>query len=100
MQETQKTGVWSLGQEDPLEEEAATQSSILAWKIPRTEKPGGLQYMSTKRHTWVSMHICIIMHIYLAPVIAVAATNASIMILIYKKSNYIAKNMKAELFNS
>ena len=40
------------------------------------------------------------MHIYLAPMIAVAATNASIMILIYKKSNYIAKNMKADLFNS
>ena len=45
MQETQETGVRSLGQEDPLEEEAETQSSILAWKFPRTEEPGGLQSM-------------------------------------------------------
>ena len=38
-------GVWvqSLGQEDPLEEETATHSSILAWRIPWTEEPGGLQ---------------------------------------------------------
>ena len=35
--------VQSLGQEDPLEEGMATHSSILAWRIPRTEKPGGLQ---------------------------------------------------------
>ena len=40
MQETQ---VGSLAQEDPLEEEMATHSSILAWKIPWTEEPGGLQ---------------------------------------------------------
>ena len=40
MQETQ---VRSLGQEDPLEEEMATRSSILAWRIPWTEEPGGLQ---------------------------------------------------------
>ena len=43
MQETQKTGVWSLGGEDPLEEETATHSSIFAWRIPWTEEPGGLQ---------------------------------------------------------
>ena len=43
MQETQETRVRSLGQEDPLEEEMATHSSILAWKIPWTEEPGGLQ---------------------------------------------------------
>ena len=34
-----------LGQEDPLEEEMATHSSILAWKIPWTGEPGGLQFM-------------------------------------------------------
>ena len=39
----QETGVQSLGWEDPLEKEMATHSSILAWKIPWTEKPGGLQ---------------------------------------------------------
>ena len=41
--------VWSLDQEDPLEEEMATHSSILAWRIPRTEKPGGLQSIESGR---------------------------------------------------
>ena len=39
----------SLGQEDPLEEGMATHSSILAWKIPWTEEPGGLQSMGSQR---------------------------------------------------
>ena len=39
----QETRVQSLGQEDPLEEEMATHSSILAWEIPWTEEPEGLQ---------------------------------------------------------
>ena len=43
MQETRETRVQSLGREDPLEEEMATCSSILAWKTPWTEEPGGLQ---------------------------------------------------------
>ena len=42
MQETQETWVLSLGQEDPLEKEMATCSSILAWEIPWTGEPGGL----------------------------------------------------------
>ena len=46
MQETQ---VQSLGQEDPLEEEMATYSGILAWRIPQTEEPGGLQSVGSKR---------------------------------------------------
>ena len=46
MQEIQ---VPSLGQEDPLEEETTTQSSILAWRIPWTEEPGGLQSMGLQR---------------------------------------------------
>ena len=37
-----ETGVWSLGQEDPLEKETATHSSILAWRIPGREEPGRL----------------------------------------------------------
>ena len=37
-----ETRVQSLGQEDPLEKEMATHSSILAWRIPETEEPGGL----------------------------------------------------------
>ena len=48
MQEIQETGVQSLGQEDPVEKEMATCSSILAWRIPRTE-PGGLQSMESQR---------------------------------------------------
>ena len=39
----------SLGWEDPLEEEMATHSSILAWRIPLTEEPGGLQSMGSQR---------------------------------------------------
>ena len=39
----------SMGQEDPLEEGRATHSSILAWKIPWTEEPGGLQCMELQR---------------------------------------------------
>ena len=48
----QETQVQSLGQEDPLEKGMATRSSILAWRIPRTEEPGGLQSMGsqTVRH--------------------------------------------------
>ena len=45
----QKTQFGSLGQEDPLEKEMATHSSILAWRIPQTEKPGGLQFMGLQR---------------------------------------------------
>ena len=41
----QETGVRSLSGEDPLEKEMATHSSILAWRIPRTEEPGGLQFI-------------------------------------------------------
>ena len=45
------TEMWvqSLGREDPLEEEMATHSSILAWEIPWTEEPGGLQSMELQR---------------------------------------------------
>ena len=49
MQEIQEVWVESLGQEDPLEEEMATHSSILAWEIPWTEEPGGLQSMGSQR---------------------------------------------------
>ena len=46
MRETQ---VRSLGQEDPLEKEMATHSSTLAWRIPWSEEPGGLQSMGSQR---------------------------------------------------
>ena len=58
MQVTEETQVWSLGQEDPLEEEMAIYSSILAWKIQWTEEPGELQSKGSQRlrHDWVCMH--------------------------------------------
>ena len=48
-QETQEMWVQSLGQEYPLEEEMATHSSILAWRIPWTEEPGWLQSTGSQR---------------------------------------------------
>ena len=50
------TQVQSLGQEDPLEKEMATHSSILAWKIPWMEEPGRLRSMGLQRfgHDWVT----------------------------------------------
>ena len=51
MQETQEMQVPSLGQENPLEHEMATYFNILAWKIPWTEEPGGLQTMGSQRIT-------------------------------------------------
>ena len=45
----QETWVQSLGQKDHLEKEMATDSSILAWKIPWTEEPGGLQSVGSQR---------------------------------------------------
>ena len=50
----QETWVWCLDREDPLEKGMATHSSILAWRIPRTEEPGRLQFMGLQRvrHNW------------------------------------------------
>ena len=56
----QETWVRSMSREDPLEKETATHSSILAWRIPGTEEPGGLQSMGSQRvrHDWAtSLHI-------------------------------------------
>jgi len=49
MQEIQEMRVQSLGWEDPLDEDMATHSSILAWRIPWTEEPGGLQSMGSQK---------------------------------------------------
>ena len=59
----QETWVWSLGQEDPLEEEMATHSSILALKIPWTEEPGRLHIVHRvwrAGHEWTTEYV----HIY------------------------------------
>ena len=50
----QETQAQSLGREDPLEKEVATHSSILAWEIPWTEKPGGLQCRGVS-NSWTQM---------------------------------------------
>ena len=49
IQELQKLQIRSLGQEDPLEKGMATYSNILAWRIPWTDDPGGLQSMGSQR---------------------------------------------------
>ena len=46
----QKTQVWPPGWEDPLEKEMVTHSSILAWRVPRTEEPGGLHPMGSQKN--------------------------------------------------
>ena len=58
MQETQQMQLWSQNWEDPLEKEMAIHSSILVWKIPRTEKPGELQSMGLLRaeHDWAHVY--------------------------------------------
>ena len=56
-QENQEIRVRSVGQEDPLEEKMANHSSTLAWRIPGTEEPGGLQSMESKKsQTLLSIH--------------------------------------------
>ena len=54
--EVQENQVWSLGWEDPLEKGMATHSSILSWRIPWTEEPGGLRSMQSQRvrHDWAT----------------------------------------------
>ena len=66
----QETLVHSLGQEDPLEEEMATHSSILALKIPWTEEPGGLRPMGLQRVSYDRVtehrhtHLCLYLSTY------------------------------------
>ena len=50
----QETRVWSLGWEDALEKEMATDSSILAWRIPWREEPGRLPSVGSQSQTWLS----------------------------------------------
>ena len=60
----QETWIQSLRQEDPLELEIETHSSILAWKTSWTEEPGGLQSMGLRRvgHEGVTEHACLRLH--------------------------------------
>ena len=68
----QETWVRFLGWEVPLEEKMATDSNIIAWEIPWTEGPGGLQYMGSQkvRHNWVTetgeaISVCIALSCYI-----------------------------------
>ena len=58
MQGTKETQVQSPGREDPLEEEMANRSSILAWKISWTEEPGGLQSMAGCKESEMTEQLC------------------------------------------
>ena len=62
MQVMQKMQIQSLGQEDPLEEDMATDSSILNWKIPWTESLVGYRPLGSKSLTWLSEWICMRVH--------------------------------------
>ena len=61
----QETWVQSLRQEDPLEKVMATHSSILAWRIPWTEEPGGLQSMGLQRDTTERLTLYLVLYILL-----------------------------------
>ena len=84
----QETQVWSLGREDPLEKGVATHSDTLAWRIPWTEEPGGLQSMGSQRvghncatnfcFQFSSVHL--LSHVWLFATPWIAACQASLSI--------------------
>ena len=78
MQETLETQVQCLGQEDCLEKEMATHSSVLAWKIPWTKEPGSLQSMQSKRIQFSSLQS--LSHVPLFETPWIAARQASLSI--------------------
>ena len=69
VQEMQETQVPSLGGEDPLEEEIATPCSVLAWRIPGTEEPGGLQPMGSQRvrDSWATEDVHLVSYFCFKP---------------------------------
>ena len=86
-----KRWVWSLGQEDPLEEGMATQSSILAWRIPWTEEPGRLQSIGLQR----VKHYCKQLNIHTCNILF------SLRLLLMKEKgngNLHLQNFKTRLF--
>ena len=70
-----ETWIRSLGQEDPLEKEMATHSSILAWKTPRPEEPGGLQSMGSHMSQSLIINLSLYMHILLVLFLQSTLTN-------------------------
>ena len=91
-----ETWIRSLGWEDPLEKEMAVHSSILAWRIPWTEEPGGLQSMGSLlvRHNWVSNTFTFLSR--MSPYLEGKGTS----IFCFEKSKYIWKFFFSFLFSS
>ena len=63
----QEIWVWTLDWEDPVEKEMATHSSTLAWRIPWTEEPGGLQSMGSKRVIFVKVELLSRVRLFTTP---------------------------------
>ena len=74
----QETWAQSLGWKDPLEREMATHSSILAWRIPRTEEPGRLQTMGSQRvgHDWACITCSFYNSLSMSPIIQIVCMHA------------------------
>ena len=97
-----KAWVRSLGGEEPLEKEMAIHSSILAWKIPWTEKPGGLQYMvhtkeldtTEQLHFHFTFFIVQLSHSYMTTVKTIAFTRQTFV----DKVMFLLLNMLSRLF--
>ena len=99
MQETEEKWVPSLGREDPLEEEMATHSSILAWRIPWTEGPGGLQPMASQRveHDQAYEHISSLKLALLA--LNIHGRDKSLVLLLTVSSSYIINQLLETINN-
>ena len=100
----QKTRIQSLGWEDSLEKGMATHSSILVWRIPWTEEPGGVQSMGSQRagHDWATKtftfnnnRVCYLRSTYYVPV-AKQSTFMYIFLIILTKSYFTAKECTAK----
>ena len=96
MQEPQETQVPSLSQEDLLEEEMATYSSIPAWEIPWTEEPGGLQSMDLQRVRHLSIPFVNFYQVSGLQLIALKEFNILNIIKIFK---YICLNIFTHLYS-
>ena len=88
-----ETGVQSLSQEDLLEKEMATHSSILACKIPWTEEPGRLPFKGSQRvgHDWATKHMCVVMSSLTSQAIKRGAVRQTEMNNLASEEEYLCK---------
>ena len=93
-----KTEVQCLGREDPLEKGTATHSSILAWRIPWTEEPGGLQSMASQRvgHDWATVPQCSCSPVVAFGVRGSAARNMCFTVLFISKWGSLTQGLLRE----